>query len=106
MRNFRKAILMQIAFRTKVASSERLYVFSLPALGALRNVELDCLTLLQASEPARLDCREVHKNIFATLTADETITLCIIEPLYCSLFCHIDTRVPSVLIYAGEIRRY
>jgi hypothetical protein len=51
-RNFQKAILMQIAF----ALSERLYVFSLPALGALRNIELHGLTLLQALEAACLDC--------------------------------------------------
>src|ERR1700758_2580799 len=28
----------------------------------------------------------VHKNIFAVLTANETESLCIVEPLYCSLF--------------------
>jgi len=92
---FQKAILMKIAFR-KDAHSDRLYVFSLPALGALRNVELHGLTLLQALEAARLDCREVHKNIFATLAADETIPLCVVEPLYCSLFCHMDTGVPFI----------
>lgn len=86
---------MKIAFR-KDAHSDRLYVFSLPALGALRNVELHGLTLLQALEAARLDRREVYKNIFAALTADETIALRVVEPLYCSLFCHIDTRVPSI----------
>jgi len=92
-RNFQKAILMQIAFR-KDALSERLYVFSLPALGALRDIELHGLTLLQALEAACLDRREVHKNIFATLAADETIALRVVEPLHCSLFCHMDTRIP------------
>ena len=73
---------------------ERLYVFSLQALRALRNVELHGLTLLQALETARLDRREVHKNILATLTADEAIAFGVVEPLHCSLFCHMDTRVP------------
>ena len=73
---------------------ERLNVFSLPALGALGHVELYRLTFLQALETTRLDRREVHKNIFAILAADETIALGVVEPLYCSLFCHIDTGVP------------
>ena len=30
--------------------------------------------------------RQVHKNIFARLTADEAEALGIVEPLYCSLF--------------------
>ena len=76
------------------AHLERLYVFSLQALRALRNVELHCLTLLQALEAACLDRREVHKNILTTLTADEAIAFGVVEPLYCSLFCHMDTRVP------------
>jgi hypothetical protein len=37
----------------------------------------------------------VHKNILAALTADEAVALRVVEPLYCSLFCHIDTRIPS-----------
>ena len=49
---------------------------------------------LQALEPGRLDRRGMHKNIFAILTADETVALGPVEPLYCSLFCHLDTRVP------------
>jgi hypothetical protein len=89
-RNFQKAILMQIAFR-KDAVSERLYVFSLPALGPLRHIELHSLPFLQALEAACLDRREVYKNIFATLAADETIALRVVEPLHCSLFCHMDT---------------
>ena len=84
---------MQIAF-FKVASLQRLNVFSLPALGPLGDVELHGLALLQALETARLDRREVHKNIFAILTADEAVAFGVIEPLYCSLFCHVDTGVP------------
>ena len=75
-------------------SLERLNVFSLPALGPLGDVELHCLALLQALETACLDRREVHKNILAILTADEAIAFGVVEPLYCSLFCHVDTGVP------------
>jgi hypothetical protein len=28
----------------------------------------------------------MHENIFATLAADESVTLGIVKPLYCSLF--------------------
>ena len=73
---------------------ERLHVLGLPALRPLGYVELHRLPLLKASETPRLDGREMHKNVFATLTADETVALGVVEPLYCSLVCHIDTRVP------------
>ena len=91
---FQKAILMQSAFRKEVAPSERPYILSLQALGALRNVELHGLPFLKTFEPAGLDCREVHKNILAALTADEAVAFGVVEPLYCSLFCHVDTGVP------------
>src|ERR1700690_4208772 len=79
---------------TKDASLHRLNVFSLPALGPLGHVELHGLALLQALEAARLNRREVHENIFAILTADKAVAFGVIEPLYCSLFCHVDTGVP------------
>ena len=73
---------------------ERADVVSLPAFRPLGDVKLHCLALLQALEAARLDRREVHKNVFATLTADEAVAFGVIEPLYCSLFCHDVTGVP------------
>ena len=79
----------------EVAGSEWPYVFSLPAFGALGDVELHGLTLLQALETTRLDGGEMYKNILSALTADEAVAFGVVEPLYCSLFCHIDTRVPS-----------
>jgi hypothetical protein len=36
----------------------------------------------------------MHKNVFPTLTANETVAFGIVEPLHCSLFCHVDTGVP------------
>jgi hypothetical protein len=100
-----KAILTDIALSQGVAFSEWAYVLSLQAFGALRQVELHGLTLLKALETSRLDCREMHKNVSATLTANEAVALGVIEPLYCSLFCHVNTG-SFQSIYAGEIRRY
>jgi hypothetical protein len=92
--DFLKAILTDIAFPQDVVLSEWPYVLSLAALGTLSHVELHGLPLLKAFETACLDRREVHKNIFSGLTANEAIALGVVEPLYCSLFCHVDTGVP------------
>src|SRR5581483_7517181 len=64
----------------------RLYVLGLPALGPLHYVELDLLAFLQAAESIRLDRREVNENVLAILAADETISFCVVKPLYCSCF--------------------
>jgi hypothetical protein len=93
VRKTEKAIFMEIAL-FKSTDLERLNVFSLPALRPLGDVELHRLALLQALETACLDRGEVHKNILAILTADEAIAFGVVEPLYCSLFCHVDTGVP------------
>jgi len=65
---------------------ESLNVFGLQALGALGDIELHGLAFLQALETAGLDGGEMHENVFASLTADKTVALGVIEPLYCSLF--------------------
>src|SRR6266498_1272253 len=75
-------------------SLERLNIFSLPALRAFGYIKLDRLALLQALETSRLHRRKVHKHIFAILSADKTIALGVVEPLYCSLFCHVGNGVP------------
>jgi hypothetical protein len=36
----------------------------------------------------------MHKYVLAILTADKAVAFGVIEPLYCSLFCHVDTGVP------------
>src|ERR1700757_1896862 len=73
---------------------QRLDVLCLPALRSLGHFELHGLTLLKASETASLDRREVHKNVFAILAADKAIAFGVVEPLYCPLFCHVDTGIP------------
>src|SRR4051812_20464451 len=65
---------------------ESLYVLCLEALGALHDVELHSLAFLKALESVGLDGREVNEYVFAILTADESKSLCIVKPLYCSLF--------------------
>jgi len=65
---------------------DSLNVLSLPALGAFGDVELHGLAFLEAAEAARLNRGEMHKDVFATLTADETIALGVVKPLYCSCF--------------------
>ena len=64
----------------------RLYVLCLPALGALDHIELDLLTFLQAAESIGLDSGEVYEYVLSILAADETITLGVVKPLYCSCF--------------------
>ncbi len=70
----------------KTVGLESLNVFGLQSLGAFRDGELDRLTLLQALEATGLDGREMHENVFASLTADKAVALGVIEPFYCSLF--------------------
>src|SRR6202140_936031 len=89
-----------------VATLDSLNVLSLQALRAFDHVELHGLALLQASEAARLNRREMHKYIFAGLTADKAVAFGVVKPLYCSLFCHGVRCSFSVSIYAGEIRKY
>jgi hypothetical protein len=85
-----------VAGRLFESTSEWLHVLSLQPLGTLRHVELHGLTFLKTLETTRLDCREVHKNILTALTADEAVAFGVVEPLHCSLFCHIDTCVPLI----------
>ena len=85
-KNLKKAILADSPFSQRICFLQRLHVFRLPALGPLGHVELDGLALLKALETACLDCREMHKHIFATLTANKAIAFGVVEPLHCSLF--------------------
>jgi len=84
----------EISFRTSVRYRlrkrrylDRGNVLRLPALGALDHVELHLLAFLQALEAASLNRGEMHENVFAILTADETIAFGVVKPLHRSLFC-------------------
>jgi hypothetical protein len=63
----------------------------LPALRAFGHVKIHRLPFLQALEAAGLDRREMHKDILTVLAADETLALGVVEPLDCSLFCHLSS---------------
>src|SRR5437016_8830030 len=65
---------------------QRLHILGLPPLGALDHIELHLLTFLQTAESIRLNGREVYKHVLAVLTADKSIALGVVKPLYCSCF--------------------
>jgi hypothetical protein len=65
---------------------KELYVLRLQAFGTLHHVELHRLAFLEAAESTRLNSREMHEYVSATLTGDEPVALGVVKPLYCSLF--------------------
>ena len=65
---------------------DRLDVLGLPALRAFDYIELHLLTFLEAAESGCLDGGEVNEHILTVLAADESITLRVVKPLYCSCF--------------------
>src|SRR5438552_16131114 len=76
----RVALAQSVAART---GSDQADVRRLRTLGALRDVELDPLVLVQATEAAGLDRREVREHVgAATIRGDETETLVRVEPLH------------------------
>ena len=99
-----KRRICKIRLFQKLKILEWLDVFCLPALGSLRDVKLNLLTLLQTPEPAGLNGRKMDKNIFSGLTADKAVALGIVKPLHCSLF-HMDVLVFLFGIYVGGSRR-
>ena len=68
---------------------ERADVLSLEALRPLGDLKLHTLAFLQTLKTTRLNRREVHKNIFASLPADKTVAFGVVKPLYRALFCHL-----------------
>ncbi len=57
-----------------VCRLDSLNILSLPALRAFGHLELHGLPFLQAAKAARLNSREMHEHIAATLTADQVPT--------------------------------
>jgi hypothetical protein len=63
--------------------------FGLQTLGALLDLEFDCLALIQSLVSLALDGRKMNENVLSGLALDESITLGRIEPLHCTLlFSH------------------
>jgi len=65
---------------------ESLNVLSLPALGALYDIELNGLAFLERTETIALNGGVMYENIVACCTAEKSEALGIVEPLYCTLF--------------------
>src|SRR5437764_11904307 len=56
-------------------------VAGLRALGAVNDLELHRLTLLERSEAVALNGRVVHEDIAASVALDESVSLRVVEPL-------------------------
>jgi hypothetical protein len=68
---------------------ERADIGSLLAFRAGRHIELDFLVFGQRLEAVALNRREMGEQIFTTTVGlDESETLCVVEPLYCTR-CHV-----------------
>jgi len=66
-----------------------LNIGGLLTLGALHHFEGNLLTFLQGLEAAYVDRGEMREQILAAIIgSNETKTLCIVEPLYCTA-CHV-----------------
>src|SRR6185369_2432904 len=59
-------------------------VRGLQTFGSLRHVELHAITFGERLEAIALDRREVHEHILSTFLREESETLRLVEPLYCS----------------------
>ena len=65
---------------------ELYYVGCLGAFGRIDNVERYILTFGQGFESAVLNVAEMYEYIAAVFASNETKTLGVIEPLYCTIF--------------------
>ena len=63
-----------------------LNVLSLPALGALGDVELNALAFLKRTETVRLDGSVMDEDVLAVFAAQKSKTLGVVKPFDCSLF--------------------
>jgi hypothetical protein len=74
------------------------YVKSLGAFVALSQFELDVCAFLQRLEAFAANGTEVHENIFATVSFDETEAFVVVKPFHftCYAICH-----DIYLLYAG-----
>jgi hypothetical protein len=61
-------------------------VLCLPALGALGDVELNALALLEGAETVRLNRGVMDEYVLAVVTAEKSKTLSVVKPLDCALF--------------------
>jgi hypothetical protein len=60
----------------------------LETLGSFCYGEFDSVSLVQRTEALGFYCGVMNEYVIAGSTADETISLFIVEPFYCALFFH------------------
>ena len=60
------------------------YVGGCWSFGSVNDLEDDFGAFLEGFEPIGIDPAMVNKEVTAVILGDETITLCIIKPFYCS----------------------
>src|SRR5699024_1876127 len=76
----------------------------LRALGALGDLELDALRLVQRAVALGLDGRVVHEDVVtATVLGDEAVALLCVEPLHSSL-CHVVRVLPGTFVGRARAR--
>jgi hypothetical protein len=68
------------------ANLDNLNVLSLPALGALGDVELNALAFLKRTETVRLDGSVMDEDVLAVFAAQKSKSLGVVKPLDCALF--------------------
>jgi hypothetical protein len=71
---------IQLPYASSVLSN----ICSLRSLLPFSNFELDGIALLQALVAFGSNRAVMHKNVGTIRASDESVALCVIEPLYCS----------------------
>jgi hypothetical protein len=79
------------------------YVSSLRTFLALRDLEFNLITFLEAFVTFRDDRAVMHKNIGSILSPDETVTLSVIEPLNCTFHTF---HLRALSVQARVVSRY
>src|SRR5262245_6232808 len=74
-------------------------VAGLRAFRTVNDLELHCLTFLERAEAVALNGRVVHEDIAASITLDEPVPLCVVEPL--DLACNTHRSLPAAVTHSG-----
>src|SRR5262245_20512665 len=76
-------------------------VAGLRAFRTVNDLELHCLTFLERAEAVALNGRVVHEDIAASITLDEPIPLCVVEPL--DLACNTHRSLPAAVTHVASV---
>src|SRR4051812_35776960 len=68
-------------------------VAGLRALGAVNDLELNCLAFFKRAEAVALNRRVVHKDVAASVAFDKPVALGVVEPL--DLACDAHRSIPA-----------